>query len=941
MQQIVTLWQFVLAFGFYIYMVIKVGNVSNVYFRGDKVTSDSGDAQKTFNQIERLGYVTPDFDVKTPQKYTKLGTYKLDNGLEIYSYKLANGYKVTIVPMKGSPSVVKSYVNVGSMNETANIKGISHFLEHMAFNGTNGENGHLKLYTGDSFKKIDELGGWANASTNYAITDYVNSAPLLDEKDLETQIKVIASMAEDLKLSEDMIKKEKGPVSSEINMILDNPQTIAMDQTVRTLFNIKNPADEMVGGSVKHIQNLTRKDVLDYYNKYYTPENTNIVITGDVDPDRAIALVSKNFISNKTSKGKIFEEKLRPIQKTVRKDFISDKATSSEIILGFAGAANNNTREKVLYDLASAYVMSQNSGLYKNLKQYNTYPVFESEKISTNPNSPRLSYIAMSTSDENTEKVLETLYDSIIDIKPITQEYADKLKQKIKNGDEMLMEHSLDMNTLVGNAVLDGNLDYITDYNQILDSITPEEINQAVKKFFDLNKTAITVIHPKNDNKNISFKGRKPIDMQNVENKTMNNNYDLTFVNTNSRRFQMDLNLIANEPYTKNPGVSLILNKIYSMGIGNLNEDEFNSFKDNNNLAIHICNQMSGLKVHIGGDANNYKLGLAKLDEMLNCPRINEENVEKAKNLIKDEISRKQKSAAYNYAEYISNIIPYGLSDEEILENIDKITVSDIKDFHKYLLNNSRGIVAANLPSGNESEIKNDVTNVVNSLASVEPNDVKILNQYVQNETSKVLTQENTNSQADIVQAYTFKTDNSKKEIVTGEIMNSILSSSSIGLFDILREKENLAYSVHSEISRQNDLGEVVLNILTTTDNKNIGEQSYDNVQKSINGFHRQINELVDGHFSEQDLENAKRSLKAKLLNQEGIEQKINSLKTGVNSIHGINYINDAFAEIDKITKDDVISFAHKVFDSKPIYSVAASKDTLTANKEFLEELEN
>ena len=49
-----------------------------------------------------------------------------------------------------------------------------------------------------------------------------------------------AAMAEDLKLSEDMIAKEKGPVSSEINMILDDPQTIAMDQTVRTLFNVKN-----------------------------------------------------------------------------------------------------------------------------------------------------------------------------------------------------------------------------------------------------------------------------------------------------------------------------------------------------------------------------------------------------------------------------------------------------------------------------------------------------------------------------------------------------------------------------------------------------------------------------------------------------------------------------------------------------------------------------
>ena len=307
-------------------MVMKVDNIHSVLFKGGINTAKQAQTDNTRPQITELSNVTPDFGVTVPQKYTKLGVKKLDNGLEVHMYKLANGHKVSIIPMEGSPAVVKNYVNVGSMNETANIKGISHFLEHMAFNGTNGENGHIKLEAGDSFKKIDELGGWANASTNYAITDYVNSTPLLDKKDLEQQIKIIAAMSEDLKLSTDMIEKEKHPVSSEINMILDDPQTIALDQTVRTLFNIKNPADEMVGGSVKTIKNLTRKDVLDYYNKYYTPDNMNLVITGDVNPDEAINIAAKSFNSRKISKGSKFEEKLSPIQKTVRKDFVSDKA---------------------------------------------------------------------------------------------------------------------------------------------------------------------------------------------------------------------------------------------------------------------------------------------------------------------------------------------------------------------------------------------------------------------------------------------------------------------------------------------------------------------------------------------------------------------------------------------------------------------------------------
>ena len=340
-------------------MVMKVSNINSVFFKSKQVPEVSDPQKQEYPQVKKLPAVTPDFNIQVPQKYTKIGAQELDNGLNLHMYKLSNGMKVAIVPMEGSPAVVKNYVNVGSMNEPQNIKGISHFLEHMAFNGTNGENGHIKLETGDSFKKIDELGGWANASTNYAITDYVNSTPQLKQGDLEKQIKIIAAMSEDLKLSQDMIDKEKYPVCSEINMILDDPQTIALDQTVRNLFKIKNPADEMVGGSVKHIQNLTRDDVLGYYNKYYTPDNMALVITGDVNPEEAILLAAKSFNSKKTSQGKKFEEKLTPLTKTVRKDFVSDKARSTEIILGFAGPKNNDTREKIIFDAAKTYLLSK------------------------------------------------------------------------------------------------------------------------------------------------------------------------------------------------------------------------------------------------------------------------------------------------------------------------------------------------------------------------------------------------------------------------------------------------------------------------------------------------------------------------------------------------------------------------------------------------------
>lgn len=920
-------------------MVMKVDNIHSVLFKGGINTAKQAQTDNTRPQITELSNVTPDFGVTVPQKYTKLGVKKLDNGLEVHMYKLANGHKVSIIPMEGSPAVVKNYVNVGSMNETANIKGISHFLEHMAFNGTNGENGHIKLEAGDSFKKIDELGGWANASTNYAITDYVNSTPLLNKKDLEQQIKIIAAMSEDLKLSTDMIEKEKHPVSSEINMILDDPQTIALDQTVRTLFKIKNPADEMVGGSVKTIKNLTRKDLIDYYNKYYTPDNMNLVITGDVNPDEAINITAKSFNSRKISQGAKFEEKLSPIQKTERKDFVSDKAKSTEVILGFAGPKNNDIREKVIYDIAQTYLNSYSSGLTQNLKQYNAYPYIDSEKISTNPNAARMVYLAASVSEDNSEKLLKTIFDTISSVKAPDRAVLDEIKQRILKAKEETFEYSSEVNDIIGKAMLNNSLEYITDYEQILNSITPEEVHRGVKQYFDLNKAAVTVVHPKKDSA-ITFKGkREPVNVSRISEYQLPNGFDTGLYETKSSNINYNISLYIDKPYNQKAGVINVLDYMYTMGNSSLTEDEMDIFQEKNNITLASYVSPARLKISTESSFNNRNLIFDNAKKLLYEPRFTEENLKKAKQRIKDHMSRHQDSAYRLYANYDTRNNPYDFSDEEILANLDNITLDDVKECHKYLLNNSRGIITANIPA-EHPEVKNEILNSSAKLKKVLPNKIKPLEIYKENTRPKVLQVVKNNSQADIMQVYKFKTDNTLRESVLGELTNSILTSSSIGLFDNLREKDHLAYSVYSTIEKTGNSGEISCNILTTTDNKDIGEISYDNVKKSIDGFNRQIAKLKAGEFSDKDLENAKLAMKANLLNTEGSSKKLDTINLGLNSKYGITYANKLYNEIDTITKQEIVDFAEKIFHNPPVYSIAASKDTLVNNKDYFKTLE-
>ena len=918
-------------------MVMKVGNINNVFFRGKENNSaHAGNIAPNSNSIRELSNVTPDFKVNLPTPYKKLGVTQLDNGLAIHSYKLANGYKVSVVPMEGSPAVVKNYVNVGSMNETANIKGISHFLEHMAFNGTNGENGHVKLKVGDSFKKIDAMGGWANASTNYAITDYVNSTPLLGEKDLEKQIQVIASMAEDLKLSNAMIAKEKNPVCSEINMILDDPQTIALDQTVRTLYNIKNPTDEMVGGSVKSIKNLTRQDVKDYYDKYYTPDNMNLVVTGDVNPDDVIKIVAKNFNSNKVSKGRKFEENLTPINKTVRKDFVSDKATSTEIILGFAGPKNSDVKERVAYDLAQTYLQSYSSGLKQNLKQYNASPYIDNEKIGTNPNCPRMTYLAVNSDDKKSEQVLKTLFETISNLKDVSDKDLERLKQRLIKDRNEAFEISQTVNDNIGKAVLDNNVEYLSEYENILSGLTKDDVNNAVKKYFDLNKTAVTLVHPAKQT-NVSFHGkaRQPIDMKNIEEQILPNNFDIGFYETKNNNFNYNVSLVSDVPYHKKAGVTEVLNAIYSMGTKNSSENDWNNFKEENNLKLNAGFCGYSIFASAQSSQDDRKLALEKTKELLYNPNITQENLDKAKDIVRDSLGRRQDSAISLYYDNEAQTNPYAFSNEEILKSLDSITTADVEDCKNYILNNARGVITANLPKADKYDCKKDIIDAGMSLDKVKPNKVQTLDLYNENTKPQVLTKANNNFQADIMQVYKFKCNNTLEEAVLGEITNTILSSSSIGLFDNLREKQHLAYSVFSNIEREGNLGEVSCNILTTTDNKDIGEISYDNVKKSIEGFTNQIEELKNGKFTDKDLENAKLAMKAKLLDSEGTSAKLHALSSGLNSKYGIDYKNKLYALIDGMTREDVTNFAERIFKNPPTYSIIASQDTLDANKDF------
>lgn len=909
-------------------------------------------------QQTEMPNVTPDFGVNIPVGYSKLGTEKLSNGQEIHCYKLNNGQKVFIAPKESAMTVLNTYVNTGSLNEKDGERGISHFCEHMAFNGTKGTNGYMKLGIGDVFRKVGNMGGCTNASTNFAETNYTISIPQFNKDDFETIVKMQSSMMNNLEMSDQMTEKEHGPVTSEINMYSDIPESVVSNVAIKNLYQIKTTSDDIVAGTVNNILNVDSKKVMDYYKNNYFPANMVTVVTGNVNPDEAIDIIAKNFRGENPNNPDRRVEPLNPIQQTVRKDILSPKAVGTTGVLCFNGPANNNAKDNIAI-LAVNHMLfnKKHSKVSEALEPYHVEVNATSDKIRTNPDDGTLLSLTYTTTEQNSEVALKSVYDMINNFKAPTPEEMETLKAGLKMRYEKHYENMDRLNYMIGQNALNGNLEQCTDAVKIVDSLTPQDLVNAVHKYYDLNKTSIAVIHPvtsdtntlnnnHNNAKSISFTGRagvndskvskKPINTDSLERYTLPNNCEVALTESNNGIAAYSMYINHPIPANTKPGVMEILEDLLLKA-----SDEEVKMVDKNNITAYAGATNSFAYYEAELPAQNMTTSLRLMKKFMFNPDLTPERFEKAKNDIRTELSTELPTAYENMKSTLYPNSPRGYSKKDVLNNLDNVTLEDVMGLHKYLMDNGAITFVASVPLSKYPEIRGVINSELSTIKPSVQNQPRVFNDFTPNKKATVITDVANTAQADVVEAFKFKMSHNPKDIATYDLMNSILSSGDeTGLFNNLREKEKLAYSVYSHIDYSStNTATLMCNILTTTDSPDL--KSYENVQRSINGFNTQINKMVNGSFTDKELETAKTNLKSSLLQSTDTQStKVSTLSNGMRTTNGIDEFNQIYEQVDNITKEDIMRVAGEIFYNKPVYSVRASKATLEANKEFFESLE-
>ena len=208
-------------------------------------------------------------------------------GGNVDTFTLDNGLEVVVIPDSRAPVVTHMiWYKAGSADEPLGKSGIAHFLEHLMFKGT-------KTHPEGEFSKvIADLGGQENAFTSYDYTAYFQRVA---KQHLKTMMAYEADRMTNLVLSEEVVAPERKVILEERSQRTDNDPSAQLGETVSSILYSHSPYGVPIIGWRNEMETLSRQDALDFYNRFYTPNNAILIVAGDVTTDEVRDLVAETW----------------------------------------------------------------------------------------------------------------------------------------------------------------------------------------------------------------------------------------------------------------------------------------------------------------------------------------------------------------------------------------------------------------------------------------------------------------------------------------------------------------------------------------------------------------------------------------------------------------------------------------------------------------------
>jgi len=396
---------------------------------------------------------------------------------------LPNGVRVITEKIDYVRSVAMGlWIGAGSRNETKGYEGISHFIEHMFFKGTEKRTARQLAET------LEAVGGQLNAFTTKELTCYF--AKVLDE-DVNLAIDVLNDMFFNSRFDPVEIDKEKNVVLEEIKMYQDSPDELIHDFFSQHVWN-NHPLGKPILGAANSINGLNREKVRYYLDNFYTPDQIVLAVAGKIEPEEILKRVSV-FGDFRRQRKKNNED--LPNADTVRKSIKKD-TEQMHLILGVPGIGQDDDDIFVLHIINSILGGGLSSRLFQEIREqrglaYSVYSYHSTYKDSG------LFAVYAGTSPNKTEEVIKCTINEMNKLKTegLLEEDLEKTKAQIKGNLYLGLESVSSRMSRLGKTELSfGRVKTAEEAVEQLEKVTVEDVKRLMERLWIKEKISVLTL---------------------------------------------------------------------------------------------------------------------------------------------------------------------------------------------------------------------------------------------------------------------------------------------------------------------------------------------------------------------------------------------------------------------------------------------------------------
>jgi zinc protease len=414
----------------------------------------------------------------------------------VSSHTLKNGMKVLVQPDHSIPNVaLYIFYRIGSRNEHPGTTGLSHFFEHMMFNGAK------KYGPGDLDKAMEANGASNNAYTSQNVTVYQDWFP---RSALELIYDIEADRIRDLTFDPKKIASEREVVASERRLSVDNNNFGLLDEQLRATAFIAHTYQWPVVGWMSDIESWTMEDLKHHFEMGYSPSNATMVVVGDVSPEEIFQLCEKYIEPIPAHAPPPPVTTIEPEQLGERRLVVHKPAELPLLMIGYHVPPTNNPDFYALNILRSVLFQGESSRMYQRLVDKDQLALDVSYDVDS-AFDPTLGVItAQPRQGVDPQACEKAIYEELENVKGGL--ISDRELEKAKNN--QLADFYREMRTINGRANTIGIYEvFMGDYNKLFDAaksysaVTKEDVQRVAKKYFGPNNRTVATLLPENEEK--------------------------------------------------------------------------------------------------------------------------------------------------------------------------------------------------------------------------------------------------------------------------------------------------------------------------------------------------------------------------------------------------------------------------------------------------------